>query len=39
VLRVAAEHGYESIGDEADDEDDFTEGEPELGFAIPFDGK
>jgi len=35
VLRVAAEHGYESIGDE----DDFTESEPELGFAIPFHGK
>lgn len=39
VERVAAEHGDEGVDDQADDQDDFAEGEPEFGFAVPFDGE
>lgn len=36
MLGVAAEHGDESVDDEADDKDDFAESEPKFGFAVPF---
>lgn len=39
VQWVAAEHGDEGVEDQPDDEDDFAEREPELGFAVPFDGE
>ena len=35
--RVAAEHDDEGVYDQPDDEQDFAQGEPEFGFAVPLD--
>ena len=39
VRRVATQHADQGEEDEADDQDDFAEGEPEFGFAVPFHGE
>jgi len=39
VLWIATKHGDEGIGYEANDENDFAKGKPELGLAIPSDSK
>lgn len=37
TLRVTAKHDNKGEEDEADDEDDFAQGSPELGLTVPFD--